>query len=86
MPARAAADGRARSRGARLARPGTEAHPRSSRASVSNVASADAIAAAPNQTAKNGKIGAFDNKTDAHVGKTLTQTQADILEQLAAAL
>jgi probable HAF family extracellular repeat protein len=46
-----------------------------------------AIVSAPNQNAKNGKIGAFDNQVDALVHNgTLTEAEAAVLKQLAGAL
>jgi hypothetical protein len=49
-------------------------------------AKVDAVCAAPTGTAKNGKLGAFDNQVAAQAGKSVTQPRATLLEQYAAAL
>ena len=45
-----------------------------------------AIVTAPNANAKSGKLGAFDNQVDAKTGNPLTNAEAALLKQLAAAL
>lgn len=50
------------------------------------IAKADAITAAPNATAKQGKLNAFEKQVTAKLGKPLTKAEADALDQFASAL